>query len=98
MKMGEGSLIRDKLLWTQLGNKTAKILDLKMAEEEKDLRKLDKEMEVMEEICKYCTDLEKEDETCPIGCNLIVLFPSLTSKRTCEIKGERILRSSLEFK
>ena len=52
-----------------------------------------------EEICKDCgkEKMEPEKERCLIGCDVVALFPSLTSKRTGEIVRDRIMKSGLKF-
>ena len=42
-------------------------------------------------------DDDEEEESCLIGCDVVALFPSLTSRRTGEIVRERLLKSKLEF-
>ena len=42
-------------------------------------------------------DYDEEDH-CIIGCDVVALFPSLTSKKTGEIIRERIIKSKLSFK
>ena len=44
-----------------------------------------------DEFCQTC------EETCLIGCDVVALFPSLTSKRTGEIIRERVMKSKLVF-
>ena len=52
-----------------------------------------------EEVCKDCgkEKMEPEKERCLIGCDVVALFPSLTSKRTGEIVRDRIMKSGLKF-
>ena len=38
-----------------------------------------------------------KEEMCLIGCDVVALFPSLSSKRTGEIVRERVLKSKLKF-
>ena len=47
-----------------------------------------------EGVCKGCEEL---DDTCLIGCDVVALFPSLTSRRTGEIIRERVRKSKLNF-
>ena len=42
-------------------------------------------------------DKSEAEEFCLIGCDVVALFPSLTSKRTGEIIRERIMKSRLKF-
>ena len=47
--------------------------------------------------CTEKKEKEVEEDFCLIGCDVIALFPSLTSKRTGEIIRDRILKSPLKF-
>ena len=43
-------------------------------------------------------DTEIEKASCLIGCDVVALFPSLSSRKTGEIVRERIMKSKLQFK
>ena len=64
----------------------------RVPEEEED-QKIEERKEEISEILD-----DEEEESCLFGCDVVPLFPSLTSKRTGEIIRDRILKSKLEFK
>ena len=49
--------------------------------------------------CGTCQEVDQDDEeeSCLIGCDVVALFPSLTSRRTGEIIRNRIMKSELKF-
>ena len=49
------------------------------------------------EKCNVEENMVAKEEMCLIGCDVVALFPSLSSKRTGEIVRERVLKSKLKF-
>ena len=92
-----------KLVRTQTRNANSSTVDLKAAEVETDqLCDQEEKLEYTVRNCGSCGKKKVKEEImlqerCLIGCDVVALFPSLSSRRTGEIVRERVMKSSLEF-